>query len=93
MYLKIIRQTGAWYFGIEYLNAKVGDIIRVDTAVGMEMRRLGIAERALDREVAELDARPDHHAPERDGFQLLLSPTWTSDSDQEAAARRSERNQ
>ena len=53
MYLKITKKVTGWIYGIEYLHAKVGDIIYVSGQHCGLLRADGLAEPIFDS--AELD--------------------------------------
>lgn len=56
MYVKTLKQTGEWRFGIEYFYSAVGDVFRVSPETGFEMLAAGVAERAPSAEIPQGDS-------------------------------------
>lgn len=54
MYVKTIKKTKEWRFGIEYFNSEVGDILKVNTVDGFAMIQSEVAIRAPFSETANL---------------------------------------
>ncbi len=55
MYIKTLKSTKEWRFGVEYFHSSIGDVFRVNPNIGIEMVRVGVAERAPDEEIPQRD--------------------------------------
>ena len=53
MYIKTLRATKEWRFGVEYFHSSIGDVFRVNPDIGIEMVRAGVAERAPAEEIPQ----------------------------------------
>lgn len=67
MYVKTLKQTREWRFGIEYLYSAVGDVLHVNPVIGFDMLAAGVARRATSEEI---DA-PKADRPEKEQGQLF----------------------
>ena len=72
MYVKVLKKTGAWNYGVEYFHAEVGAVFHVTTAVGMEMLATGIARRATEEEIPGAPECPLCNGVSRDLFKVRL---------------------
>ncbi len=51
MYVKTLKQTREWRFGIEYFYSAVGDVLHVNHISGFDMLAAGVARRATSEEI------------------------------------------
>ena len=51
MYLKVIRKTHNWIYGLAYLNANVGDVIYDPSPANERMLRDGVVEKPNHTEI------------------------------------------
>ena len=51
MYVKTLKQTREWRFGIEYFYSAVGDVLQVNPISGFDMLAAGVARRATSEEI------------------------------------------
>lgn len=55
MYVKTLKKTKEWRFGIEYFYSEVGDVLYVNPDAGFAMRAAGVAELAPFDEIPQDD--------------------------------------
>ncbi len=51
MYVKTLKKTKEWRFGIEYFYSEIGDVFSIDSAIGYEMLAAGVACQATHEEI------------------------------------------
>lgn len=74
MYIKTLKATKEWRFGVEYFHSSIGDVFRVNPSIGGEMLRVGVAERAPVEETPQSDeAIPARDDSKHCVFKCILS--------------------
>ena len=59
MYVKTLKQTREWRFGLEYFYSEIGDVFYVEPTIGFDMLAAGVARRATSEEInAPKDTKP-----------------------------------
>ena len=59
MYVKTLKQTREWRFGLEYFYSETVDVFYVEQAIGFDMLAAGVARRATSEEInAPKDTKP-----------------------------------
>ena len=67
MYVKTLKQTREWRFGLEYFYSETGDVFYVEPAIGFDMLAAGVARRATSEEINA----PKVGRPEKERGQLF----------------------
>lgn len=75
MYVKVIKATGDWRYGVEYMYSTGGSVFRVNPDAGFALRAAGLAILATNEEIDQAAAAAGEALPpggRRCDFQLAI---------------------